>query len=281
MFPLNLSKYPKFFNQYFHTQNIKVICVYLILISSNTLFNLKTTFAENSTSFSASKAFNCTNLSENVDVKIKDSKSKNYPTNTSKSPTGSSKTFDDTISKIQSVYEKVGFLQADFNQDSYLASLDVSESSHGKMWFQKPGKMKWHYLEPDEQFFIINENKLTFYQVVDKQATIDNFDKVLLTELPVAFLMGIGDIKKQFNVQDICNGSSGLIISLSPITPNKISKTKMSNFKDFDGNRVADDKDNSKENPVKSFKLLVDEKSFVPLGADIQDISGNKTSIVF
>jgi outer membrane lipoprotein-sorting protein len=127
------------------------------------------------------------------------------------------------------------------------------------MWFLKPGRMKWHYKEPEEQLFIVNDETVWFYQASEKQVIIDRFSRLLISELPVAFMMGLGNLKEDFTIKNACHGSDGLIFDLAP-------------------RKVGAD---GKQDDLSGFKLLVDEKTFLPKGATVLDVGGNTTAIVF
>lgn len=163
----------------------------------------------------------------------------------------------DLLAKVQTSYDRLTTISAKFHQDSYLASLDQAEVSQGKVQFSKPGKMNWHYKYPDEQVFVVKDQTLWLYQPVDNQVTIDNFKDVIISDLPVAFLMGIGDLRRDFKLKSACSGSDGLILDLQPGAP-----------------------DTAKQSELKGFKLVVRESDFLPLGALVTDVSGNQTAIM-
>ncbi|MBX7136710.1 MAG: outer membrane lipoprotein carrier protein LolA [Oligoflexia bacterium] len=158
------------------------------------------------------------------------------------------------LQKVQSTYSAVQALRADFIQSSYLESLDVTEVSSGQVFFQKPGLMKWVYREPAEQVFLIKADTLWFYQAEERQVLIDNFRQVLISDLPVAFLMGIGDLSRDFSLDSACRSEDGIVLSL---------RSKQ-----------------AAQSELKSFRLLVDPRTNLPAGASISDVGNNVTTIV-
>lgn len=163
-----------------------------------------------------------------------------------------------TVDKVQDAYAGIQALSADFGQDSFVAALEVSEFSSGKVWFSKPGKMKWLYQSPEEQTFLVRNETLWFYQKQENQLTIDEFRNVLISDLPVAFIMGIGDLKKDFKLISACEGMEGTILEFEP------------RIKQADPNRGAS---------LKSFRLLIGS-DFIPRGARVSDVGNNVTAIV-
>ncbi len=170
------------------------------------------------------------------------------------------------LGQVQNTYAKLKTLQGQFLQESYLAALDISEQSTGNVWFSKPGLMNWHYLQPEEQKFIVHDNTLWLYQIQLNQVIIDSFSSILITDLPVAFLMGIGDLRRDFRVQSACKSEDkagdGLVMNLLPQDAAKISPRQES------------------DKGLRSFSLLVREKDLIPVGAKVTDIGGNVTSIL-
>lgn len=161
----------------------------------------------------------------------------------------------EVLNSVQSAYEKIKTLHANFLQDSYMQALDISELSQGQVYFQKPGRSRWKYFSPDEQDFLLRDDRLTYFQPSLNQALIEKVDKFLLSDLPVAFLMGIGDLRKDFELVQGCaaDGTGVIALELKP---------------------------KSSQGELSEFELLVDTKTFLPSGARIHDISGNVTKIM-
>jgi len=164
------------------------------------------------------------------------------------------------LGKVQKAYAGVSSLTSTFRQESTLAALGTAETSKGEMWFAKPGKMTWHYTSPEEQLFVVRDKTVWLYQVSEKQVIIDNFVDILLTDLPVAFLMGIGDLERDFVLDSLCSSPDGVVLDLR---------------------QRKQEKGSDSERGLKGFKLLIDPQSYLPRGASVMDVGGNVTSIVF
>lgn len=164
------------------------------------------------------------------------------------------------LGKVQRAYSGVSSLTSTFRQESTLAALGTAETSKGEMWFAKPGKMTWHYTSPEEQLFVVRDKTVWLYQVTEKQVIIDNFVDILLTDLPVAFLMGLGDLERDFVLDSLCSSSDGVVLDLR---------------------QRKQEKSSDSERGLKGFKLLIDPQSYLPRGASVMDVGGNVTSIVF
>jgi outer membrane lipoprotein carrier protein len=164
------------------------------------------------------------------------------------------------LEQVQSHYSSIESMQGNFHQDSYVAALDEGEVSSGTMVFAKPGKMRWSYKTPRQQEVVIREGELWRYQPDKGQVMIDSIGAVLLSALPVSFLMGIGNVTKDFDFVSACRTSAGIAVSLVP---------------------HKDGASTGKEEALEGFTLLVDETKNVPKGAKIISVGGNTTAIVF
>lgn len=162
------------------------------------------------------------------------------------------------LAKVQKRYEGVTTLRAKFEQDSYYAATDSSVPSEGEVLFGKPGKMRWHYSPPEEQVFILNNTTFWAYQSEQNQVTIDEVDKVLISNLPTTWLMGVGNLSTDFNLKSACRSAEGIVLTLNP---------KSKPAKGSGGS-------------LEKFALLVDESTNLPKGAQVFHVGGNVDALV-
>lgn len=161
---------------------------------------------------------------------------------------------DKILSDVDERYQGLNQLEANFIQDSYFVGLATERTSSGKVYFKKPGQMDWIYESPESQRFVSNGNTFWFYQPELKQVTITDFKQSFQSDLPVSFLLGVGQLRRDFTVDKYCESSEGIVLELAPI---------------------GDDTTLSK------FTLLVAKGSLTPMGARVLDVGGNETSIKF
>jgi outer membrane lipoprotein-sorting protein len=135
------------------------------------------------------------------------------------------------------------------------------------MWFQKPGKMRWSYKEPRAQEVVVSDNTMWVYQVEKRQVMVDSIQAALLSDLPIAFLMGLGDLARDFEVKGGCRTPKGVVLSLIP-------RPKSPESGGSSGTDPA-------EGGLSGFDLLVDEGAALPKGAMVTALGGNVTAIVF
>lgn len=100
--------------------------------------------------------------------------------------------------------------QAQFTQESSAVALGASEQSGGEVFFQSPGRMRWRYEWPNKQDFVIEGDTMRLYQPDLNQMLIDSAQKILTSDLPVAFLSGIASVTDKFSLVRGCKVDGGI-----------------------------------------------------------------------
>jgi hypothetical protein len=95
---------------------------------------------------------------------------------------------------------------------------------------------------------------------------VDAIQSALLSDLPIAFLMGLGDLTRDFSVTSGCKTPDGVVVSLKP-------KAKINSAESPDSETSGGD--------LSGFDLLLDEGAALPKGAMVTALGGNVTAIVF
>jgi outer membrane lipoprotein carrier protein len=158
------------------------------------------------------------------------------------------------VEQIETAYQKIGTFQASFRQESYLLGLDSRDYSSGTVVFEKPGKMKWIYQQPEHQQFVADGKMAWFYQPQLQQVTLTDYSDAFSSDLPVTFLLGLGSLNDTFKTAAVCTTTFGIKLELEP---------------------------KAQDGSLELLHLLVDHKSYEPLGARIDNVGGNETTIVF
>lgn len=156
------------------------------------------------------------------------------------------------LSEVSRSYSKLSSLQADFEQSSFFLGLGDTVVSSGHLAFQRPGRMDWVYRSPESQRFVADGKRVWFYQPDLNQVTVGDFDNAFSSDLPVSFLVGVGEITTSFDLLKFCSGLEREQYFLKP--------------------KVEDPN-------LKNFVLFVEPKSKLPSGARVVDVGGNETQI--
>ena len=108
-------------------------------------------------------------------------------------------TLDQVVDGVQSRYEAVTDFKANFKQVVTRKHLPRPLKKQGKVYFKKPGMMRWDYAQPDRIYYISDGEVLWSYQPDDKLVhKLRVKDSELYSALN--FLFGQGDLRRDFDI---------------------------------------------------------------------------------
>jgi outer membrane lipoprotein carrier protein len=132
------------------------------------------------------------------------------------------------VDKVQQFYAGIKQVSALFRQTVTNNTFGSSKTSDGKVWIEKPGKMRWDYYETDhgkvmvKKSFISNGTYLYVVEHDNKQVVKKNLQHDLMP-VAVSFLYGTGDLNAEFNAQLDSSGTYGdkadTVLKLTPKQP--------------------------------------------------------------
>jgi outer membrane lipoprotein carrier protein len=127
----------------------------------------------------------------------------------------------ETIMKgIEQRYAGKGFA-AKFFQESMLKAMQISDTAEGTLTVEKPDKMRWAYLMPDEQTIITDGNNLWIYRPADNQVVVGKATEFFGLGKGAGFLSDIRKIRKNFHITvEPAENQAYDRLSLVPLKPN-------------------------------------------------------------
>ena len=130
---------------------------------------------------------------------------------------------DRAATAVQSRYEGVRDVSARFTQSSHGVRLGTTPSqpsaSRGRVTLAKPGKMHWTYEEP-EPSLVVSDGKTVWiydpaFDEVQKLPAAEGF----LTGAAALFLLGAGDMRREFQVTAVSCDETAAELELVPRQP--------------------------------------------------------------
>ncbi len=100
--------------------------------------------------------------------------------------------------KIQTAYDKLNDLQADFVQTVRFQDFDTPYISKGTL-FLKKGKMRWDYHEPSRQQIVVEGEKVLYFIPEHKQVVKSRIGESD-SHLPLQLLSGTGRLDQDFQI---------------------------------------------------------------------------------
>jgi outer membrane lipoprotein carrier protein len=158
------------------------------------------------------------------------------------------------VDRLQKSYDATADFTADFRQENEVKTLNRTLKASGKVSFKRPGKMHWRYDEPKGQFVLADGKHLYFYQPEQNQVIKSPLKNAFRGDIPLSFLLGLGNLKKEFNAALKSTEETGYILRLEP-------KGEAGGFSEI--------------------LLAVSKSSFDILWVSIRDAAANLTTIRF
>jgi len=104
------------------------------------------------------------------------------------------------VDSLQKNYDATVDFVADFRQETEVKTLNRNLKAWGKLTFKRPGKMLWRYEEPKGQIVLADGKNLYFYQPEQNQVIKSPLSNAFRSDIPLSFLLGLGNLKKDFSV---------------------------------------------------------------------------------
>src|SRR6185369_3899314 len=102
---------------------------------------------------------------------------------------------------VQRRYDDTKVLSAGFTQELRVKAGGQVVRSKGKMYFEKPGHMRWEYESPEPQTIIADGESLWIYQPADHQVLKAPLQQAFQSSTPVSFLFGVARIGRDFDAK--------------------------------------------------------------------------------
>lgn len=102
-------------------------------------------------------------------------------------------------SDLQTFFNTLQSLKADFTQEVYGPRRELQQSTEGSVIVQRPGKFRWDYELPYEQHIVADGEKVWLYDVDLEQITIKPQDSTM-ANTPASLLSDADQLNKQFDV---------------------------------------------------------------------------------
>jgi outer membrane lipoprotein carrier protein len=106
----------------------------------------------------------------------------------------------DLARKVQAYYEATRDLEAKFQQTYTYAGFGRRQVSSGTLRVKKPGMMRWDYEKPTAKTIAVKGARLVQFEPEEKQAYVDEKFDASAMSAAVTFLLGKGDLAREFNL---------------------------------------------------------------------------------
>ena len=123
----------------------------------------------------------------------------------------------DLAARVQTFYERTRDLEARFEQTYAYAGFGRRQTSSGTLRVKKPGMMRWDYEKPARKVVAVKGSRLVQYEPEEHQAYVDERFDATAMSAAVTFLLGKGDLAKEFDLA--VDGAGALLLRPKEIDP--------------------------------------------------------------
>lgn len=164
----------------------------------------------------------------------------------------------DIAQKLQSSYEKMKDLKAEFIQEATIKSIKKTQREEGRVFFKNPKSMLWEYTKPQGKKLVINSQTAWLYLANEKVAYKQKSESIFQSKFLINFFAGSGKLKDNFVI--------------------KYAEPKAY---DKDGNYLLVLIPREKTTACNSVKLTIDKSNFYIMQISFDDVMGNSTTLKF
>lgn len=122
-------------------------------------------------------------------------------------PKAQQRELDNLIKSIETRYGRMRGLAADFEQ-TYSAPGLRTRRETGRLFLQRPRRMRWEYDPKPGKLFIVNGREVWFYIPADREATHADASQVADARFPFLFLLGNTNLRRAFRSITLVEGNN-------------------------------------------------------------------------
>jgi outer membrane lipoprotein carrier protein len=179
--------------------------------------------------------------------------------------------------KVQATYERTKDLEARFRQTYTYAGFGRRQLSQGTLRVKKPGMMRWDYTSPAEKTVAVKGTRLVQLEPEENQVYVDDRFDASAMSAAVTFLLGKGDLVKEF---DLSLDASGALLLRPKVEDPRVESIALTvnDAGDVVATRVVDGAGNVNEirfEDVKRNQGIPDSAFEVKIPKDARRVSAN------
>jgi outer membrane lipoprotein carrier protein len=115
---------------------------------------------------------------------------------------------EDVVRLVDDRYAKTQDLQGEFTQETIIEGFETGFKSTGRFYLKKPGLLRWDYLEPSKEHIYVDGDEVMMYVPEHQQVVKGTLTQISASKGPLALLLGVGKLSKQFTVLESPEDSS-------------------------------------------------------------------------
>ena len=118
----------------------------------------------------------------------------------------------DAADRIQKRYEAIKSFTTEFQQTQTRAAIGVATDFAGRIWYQRPGLVRWETLKPEEasETIVIGKNNVWDYVAEMNTASKMRSEDLMRSKTLLRFISGEANLRQDFKVEDAWDGDENI-----------------------------------------------------------------------
>lgn len=126
---------------------------------------------------------------------------------------GGARDLGEILRRLQSHYRQTDSFSAKFNEEIVSAGGGKRQRS-GTVYYLKPARMRWEFSAPSQETIVSDGKTLYDYQPDLDQVIKTPLARAFASSAPMAFLLGVGDIQRDFKASRLSSPSADHLLHL-------------------------------------------------------------------
>jgi outer membrane lipoprotein carrier protein len=163
---------------------------------------------------------------------------------------------DQAVANLEKALKAVKTLRADFEQLHYSMTVSEPLREKGRLFLEKPDRMRWEYTSPQDKVFLYQESIIEMYLPEEKQLTRSRVAEETLRSDIFGILLGLMSFRDAYTVE----------ASLFPTDASRVRQVKLTPHEEGDYTHIL---------------LEIDETTWLLRRAIFLEWAGNKREFIF
>lgn len=116
---------------------------------------------------------------------------------------------EDTAQKAEDKLRSLESFRVRFTQNYYSSSVTTPLKEFGRVYYQKPGWMRWDYLEPEKKTILVKGNEVTYFFPEDNQVIIHSVEEEERESNIISLLSGEKSLLEDYEAESAAFPASG------------------------------------------------------------------------
>lgn len=131
---------------------------------------------------------------------------------------------DAAVGRLQSAYQRLETLQAEFTQSLHSLALAAPQRESGTLYVRRPSRMRWEYEEPEHKLAVVDGERTWLYIPAEGQVFVGSLGELQRGGALGLFLGDGMDLRRDFLVEAALDGDGKPLADALSLIPRQPSE---------------------------------------------------------